>query len=109
MTIPPFAIVSVPVPKLPMLSPPPGLLFQLEPGPVTVTVPVEPTDNPMEPPPALLITVPPFRMVSVPVPIPPTTTSALFHVEPAPDTVIVPCEPDKLPTFPATSVNVPPF
>jgi hypothetical protein len=26
MTVPPFAIVSVPVPKLPMLSPPPGLL-----------------------------------------------------------------------------------
>ena len=73
MTIPPFVIVSMPVPKLPILSPPPGLLFQVEPGPVTVTVPVEPTDNPTEPPPALF-TVPPFWMVSVPVPKPPTTT-----------------------------------
>ena len=45
MTFPPFAIVSVPVPKLPILSPPPGLLFQMEPGPVTVTVPVELADQ----------------------------------------------------------------
>ena len=51
MTVPPFAIVSVPVPKAPTLSPPPGLLFQAEPGPVTVTAPIEPADNPMEPPP----------------------------------------------------------
>jgi hypothetical protein len=109
MTIPPFAIVSEPVPKLSILSPPPGLLFQTEPGPVTVTVPVEPAINPTEPPPALLITVPPFAIVSVPVPMPPTTTSALFHVEPAPDTITVPCEPDKLPTFPPKLVNVPPF
>ena len=109
MTIPPFAIVSVPVPKLPILSPPPGLLFQVEPGPVTVTVPVEPTANPTEPPPPLF-TVPPFWMVSVPVPWPPTTTVPMFvHVEPAPDTVTVPCEPGKLPTNPPTSVNVPPF
>ena len=69
MTIPPFVIVSVPVPKLPILSPPPGLLFQVEPGPVTVTVPIEPADNPTEPPPAPLFTVPPFWMVSVPVPM----------------------------------------
>ena len=76
MTIPPFVIVSVPVPKLPILSPPLGPLFQVEPGPVTVTVPVEPADNPTEPPP--LFTVPPFWMVSVPVPRPPTTTLPLF-------------------------------
>ena len=82
MTVPPFAIVSVPVPKAPTLSPPPGPLFQAEPGPVTVTAPVEPTDNPMEPPPPLF-TVPPSWMVSVPMPLPPTTTSAAFvHVEP---------------------------
>ncbi len=37
MTVPPFQIIGVPVPKLPILSPPPGLLFQVEPGPVTVT------------------------------------------------------------------------
>ena len=54
MTLPPFAIVSVPVPKVPILSPPTGLLLvQMEPGPVTVTVPVEPADNPIEPPPLL--------------------------------------------------------
>ncbi len=107
-TIPPFVIASVPVPKLPMLSPPPGLLFQMEPGPVTVTVPVEPTDNPTEPPPELF-TVPPFWMVSVPVPKPPTTTlPMLVHVAPAPDTITVPCEPGKLPTAPLKSVNVPP-
>ena len=100
MTVPPFAIVSVPVPKLPILSPPPGLLFQMEPGPVTVTVPVEPAANPTEPPP-LLFTVPPFWMVSVPVPKPPTTSVPMFvHVEPAPDTVTVPCEPSKLPIDP---------
>ncbi len=85
MTIPPFEIVSVPVPKLPILSPPPGPLFQMEPGPVTVTAPVEPTDNPTEPPPPLF-TVPPFWMVSTPVPKPPITTPPMFvHVAPAPD------------------------
>ena len=109
MTVPPFAIVSVPVPKPPILSPPPGPLFQLEPGPVTVTVPVEPTDSPTEPPPPLF-TVPPFWMVSVPVPMPPTTTFPMFvHVEPAPVTVTVPCEPGKLPTAPKASVTVPPL
>ena len=108
MTVPPFAIVSVPVPKLPILSPPPGPLFQLEPGPVTVTVPVEPEDIPTEPPPALF-TVPPFWMASVPVPRPPTTTTWFVHVEPTPVTVTVPSEPGKLPTVPRTSVTVPPL
>ena len=80
MTVPPLAIVRVPVPELPILSPPPGLLFQMEPGPVTVTVPVEPADNPMEPPPPLF-TVPPFSMVSVPVPKAPTWMVSIFvHV-----------------------------
>ena len=32
MTAPPFVIVSVPVPKLPILSPPPGPMFKLEPA-----------------------------------------------------------------------------
>jgi hypothetical protein len=31
------------------------------------------------------------------------------QVEPAPDTITVPCEPGKFPTAPLTSVNVPPF
>ena len=99
MTLPPFAIVSVPVPKLPILSPPHVLLIQLEPGPVTVTVPFEPADCPTEPPP-VLFTVPPFWMVSVPVPRPPTTRPLVVHVEPGSVTVTVPCEPGKLPTAP---------
>ena len=57
MTLPPFAIIRVPVPKLPMLSPPLGPLIQLEPGPVTITVPCELPDNPTEPP-VLLAVVP---------------------------------------------------
>ena len=57
VTVPPFAIVSVPVPKLPILSPPLGPLIQREPGPVTVTVPIEPADCPTEPPP--LVSMPP--------------------------------------------------
>ena len=72
MTVPPSAIVSVPEPKLPILSPPSGPSFQVEPGPVTITVPTESGDNPTEPPP-ILFTVPPSWMVSVPVPKPPTT------------------------------------
>ena len=57
MTLPPFAIVRVPVPKPPILSPPLGPLIQLEPAPVTITVPVEPADCPIEPP-VLLAVVP---------------------------------------------------
>ena len=71
MTVPPSAIVSVPMPKAPSTTLA-GLVFQLEPGPVTVTVPLEPTANPTEPPMALF-TVPPLWMVSVPVPRLPTT------------------------------------
>ena len=97
VTVPPSAIVSVPVPKLPKLSP--RVLLKLEFAPVTITVPVEPTLNPMEPPPALF-TVPPFWMISVPVPKPPTTTFPFVHVEPAPVTVTVPCEPGPLPMAP---------
>ena len=50
-------------------------------------------------------------MVSVPVPTPPTTMAPVFvHVEPAPDTVTVPCEPGELPINPPkTLFNVPPF
>ena len=44
-TMPPSAIVSVPVPRLPMFTP--ELLLQLEPAPVTVTVPCEPAPLPM--------------------------------------------------------------
>ena len=65
-TLPPLSIVSAPVPKLPILSPPLGPLIQLEAWPVTVTVPFEPADNPTEPP--VLLTAPPSWMASVPVP-----------------------------------------
>ena len=107
ITAPPFAMVSAPAPKAPTLSP--GLLFQMEPGPVTVTVPVEPAANPIEPPPPPF-TVPPSWMLSVPAPKPPTTMVSVFvHVEFAPDTVAVPCEPGKLPINPPKSVSVPPF
>jgi hypothetical protein len=99
MTLPPFAIMSVPVPKLPILSPPDVLLIHLELGPVTVTVPFEPADCPTEAPP-VLFTVPPFWMVSVPVPRPPTNRALVVHVEPGSVTVTVPCEPGKLPTAP---------
>ena len=37
------------VPKPPMLSPPLVSLIQLDPGPITVTVPFERADNPTEP------------------------------------------------------------
>jgi hypothetical protein len=38
--------------------------------------------------------VPPFDMVNVPVPLPPTITSKLLvQVDPAPSTVTVPAEP----------------
>ena len=66
MTLPPLAIVSVPVPKLPILSPPLGPIIQLEAWPVTVTVPFEPADNPTEPP--VLLTSPPSWIASVPLP-----------------------------------------
>ena len=45
MTVPPSATVSVPVPEMPMFTP--ELLVQVEPAPVTNTVPWEPTLLPM--------------------------------------------------------------
>ena len=65
--MPPSAIVSVPVPRLPMFTP--ELLVQVEPAPATVTVPSEPAPLPMLAAKAvLLLTVPPFVIVSEPVP-----------------------------------------
>ena len=57
------------------------------PGPVTVTVPVEPAANPTEPPP--LFTVPPSWIVGACWP-PTTTLPAFDQLEPAPVTVTVP-------------------
>ena len=53
----------------------PGPLFQVEPAPVTVTVPVEPARLSDEAA-GTLFTTPPSWMVSVPVPWPPTTTKS---------------------------------
>ena len=115
-------MVSVPVPSLPTFrSPPPTLLFQVEPAPVTVTVPVEPLLVPMKPVrPARLITLPPASMLSVPLPKLPTCREPkVFQVEPAPVTVAVPVEPLLVPMKPVpvdtsppaamTSVPVPSF
>ena len=41
--MPPSAIVSVPVPRLPMMTP--ELLLQVEPAPVTITVPMRARDR----------------------------------------------------------------
>jgi len=81
VTVPPFWIVSVPMPPLPTLRPEKLLepVVQDEPMPVTVTVPLEPEREPMSTPPPLL-TVPPFWIVSIPVPKSPTVR--LFVVAP---------------------------
>ena len=83
-------MVSVPVPKFPTASEPE--FVQLEPAPVTVTVPVLPDAAPMLP--LVLLTAPPSATVSVPVPKYPTVSSAeLVQVEPTPVTVAVPSLP----------------
>ena len=67
MTLPPSAIVSVPVPELPILNP--AMSLQREPAPVTVTVPCEPTAWPMLVTRGVIsMTLPPFAIVRVPVP-----------------------------------------
>ena len=48
---------------------------------------------------AVLVTVPPLVIFSVPLPEPPTIRSLLLvHIEPAPSTVTTPDEPDESPT-----------
>ena len=102
MTLPPFAIMSVPVPKLPMLSPPLGPLIQVEPGPVTVTVPIEPADNPTEPPYCSLV----FSRAAVlnrkgaRALAADHDSSTFVQLEPEPVTVTVPTPPGRLPTVP---------
>jgi len=71
LSVPPFAIVSVPMPELPTVRLP--LLVQVEPAPVTVALPCEPAADPITPPEQeggklqLLLTVPPLWIVSMPV------------------------------------------
>ena len=110
MTVPPFAIVSVPVPKLPILSPgPPGLLFQTEPGPVTVTAPFEPAAKSDGAAAATVHRAAVLDGQRASTQAPTTMVPAFVHVEPAPDTVTVPSEPGKLPTNPPILATVPPF
>ena len=60
VTMPPSAIVSVPVPELPILTP--AMSLQREPAPVTVTVPCEPAPLPMLVTKGVIsITLPPLR------------------------------------------------
>ncbi|WLA45747.1 hypothetical protein QIH80_28405 [Bradyrhizobium elkanii] len=94
MTIPPFWIVSVPVPASPTNSA--KLLVQDEPEPVTVAVPFEPARKPMSLP--IMLATAPFRMVSVPVPPPPTLRMPPWvQDEPGPSIVTVPFEPAMTP------------
>ena len=108
-TIPPFAIVSVPVPKLPMLSPP---LESVDPtgaraGHRHRTRRAGGQSDGAAP--AMSI-VPPSWMVSVPVPNPPTTMPPAFdQLAPAPVTVTVPTPPGRSPTVPNELAKVPPF
>ena len=94
VTLPPFWIASEPAPVLPTLIKPPSV--QVDPAPVTVTMPLA-----VEPPPMLvpvLIKLPPFATVSVPLPELPTLRALLlFHVEPGSVTVTIPVEPPKAP------------
>ena len=90
--LPPLVISNVPLPELPTVSP--LLLVHVEPGPVIVTMPFEPPKTPMmlDPPaPLLVVRVPPFWTVSVPVPDSPTQSWSLFvQVEPVPLMLTVP-------------------
>src|SRR6516225_3778749 len=108
-TVPPFWIVSVPVPELPIKKRP-ELIVQDEPAPVTVTVPVEPEPSPMVPPPPLL-TLPPFWIVSVPAPLSPTgrRPELVVQDDPAPVTVTVPVPPKFWPMKLPPVLTVPPF
>src|SRR5437667_3874677 len=55
-------------------------------------------------------TMPPLRMVSVPLPEAPTwRLSLLVQVEPTPSTVAAPAAPDALPRMPAALLTAPPL
>src|SRR3990170_2994801 len=94
--------MSVPIPEIPTYKS--ELLVQVEPAPVTVTVPTEPS-LPAWPAvipskPLVLETAPPFAIVSAPVLWLPTINSKLLvQVEPAPVTVTSPSLPGTTPTW----------
>ena len=90
LTAPPLAIVSVAVPEEPITR----LLVvdQVEPAPVTVTLPLTPFVLAMTAEASL--TPPPFEMVNVPAPYWLTVRlPEVVHDEPDPVTVTVPVEP----------------
>src|SRR5262249_41390940 len=78
----------------------PPLLVQVEPAPVTVTVPCEPANWPMMVPPVVPAEPAPVTVTVPEPPVPPMVTPPppVVQVEPAPVTVTVPCEPLKKPT-----------
>jgi hypothetical protein len=73
VTAPPSPMVRVPLPLEPTMMP--VVLVHSEPAPVTMTVPWEPALSPIIPL-AVVCSVPPFWMVSIPVPVWPTTSDA---------------------------------
>jgi hypothetical protein len=105
LTVPPFSMMSTPDPVAPTTKLwPESVMVHVEPGPFTVTVPKPGTPLVLSPielsnTDALLTTLPPFSMVSVPVPARPTLREELMvqMVEPggapAPFTVTAPEEP----------------
>src|SRR5690348_6404569 len=84
VTLPPLATVMSPVPELPRIKT--LLVVQLEPFPLTVTVPAEP--EAVATTAEALLTLAPLVMVSVPLPALPTLSEPeLVQVEPAPSTL----------------------
>ena len=115
VTVPPFWTMSVP--ELGPRNPPTtswSLIFQAEPGSVTVIVPVAPGLLPRKPPDGPVSTCPPPAIVTCPVPELPMTSPTLFvQVAPAPLTVTVPralvLQPAQPPTWPSPLLTVPPL
>src|SRR5262245_5870495 len=104
LTVPPAPIVSEPVPPLvPVLMFPPTerlVMVQLDPAPVTVAIPFEPTSTPT-PPSNGVETWPPSSMESVPLPLRPTLRLfMLIQLDPAPLTATSPIDPAFTPMVP---------
>ena len=103
-------IVSVPLlpAALPMNKTPAGPIVQVEPAPLTVAWPTPPSRWPTYP--AVLETVPPPVIASVPVPCNPTSRAAVqVQVEPGPSTVAFPVLPASSPREERLLETVPPL
>src|SRR5262245_6421286 len=108
VTTPQSEMVNMPMPWLPTMS---QMVSQREAKPVTVTVPIPGPCGPVRLPIVLipLLTLPPFSMVSVPLPNAPTTKALLVDQrETGPVTVTVPCDPADKPTTPTVLPSSPP-